>query len=293
MRVFGPGPTRIGVSSAHSTAAVMTRARISMFTPAHRLRGAGEHGVDEPVRRAGPGQRLDDPRAPFHRDVVHDQQEHAPGLQVRPVGHGPGLSGPGRRRRGVHPPAAARHRVPVVLRDRRGDHRGIDDLVRRGDAEVVRLRRDPGRTGRRPAGTAASFLSGFSLQARCAPGAPGCLPCLFFPFPRFGFGSGAVFPGRSSADGGIEEFPEFRDTARSSFASRSARSATCAVERRRSAFPGPRSARPEPQPARRDHHQAQLRSQPAHHPRTHAAHGRKHPRSQRKRDLNLHQPAVT
>jgi hypothetical protein len=30
LRVFGPGPTRSGVSSAHSTPAVMTRARISM-----------------------------------------------------------------------------------------------------------------------------------------------------------------------------------------------------------------------------------------------------------------------
>jgi len=36
---------------------------------------------------------------------------------------------------------------------------------------------------------------------------------------RFGFGAGAVFPGRSSADGGIEEFPEFSDTARSRRAS--------------------------------------------------------------------------
>ena len=33
LRVFGPGPTRIGVSSAHSTDAVITRARISMLTP--------------------------------------------------------------------------------------------------------------------------------------------------------------------------------------------------------------------------------------------------------------------
>jgi len=38
-----------------------------------------------------------------------------------------------------------------------------------------------------------------------------------------------VFPGRSPADGGIPEFPEFRDTARSSLASRSDRSVTCAA----------------------------------------------------------------
>jgi hypothetical protein len=70
--------------------------------------------------------------------------------------------------------------------------------------------------------------SGSWLQARCAPGAPGCFPC-FFPPPRFGRGAGAFLPGRSSAEGGIPEFPEFRDTARSSFASRSDRSVTCAV----------------------------------------------------------------
>ena len=197
LRVFGPGPTRMGVSSAHSTAAVMTRARISMFTPAHGFRGAGEHAVDEPVRGAGPGQRLDDPRAALDRDVVHDQQEHAPGLQVRPVGDGAGLPGPGRRRRGVHPPAAARHRVLVVLRDRRGDHGRVHELVRRGHAEVVRVREVPAARRTRPAGTASSFLSGSSLQARCAPGAPGCLPCAFLPVPA----SSASAPARSSRAG--------------------------------------------------------------------------------------------
>ena len=34
LRVFGPGPTRIGVSSAHTTRARMTSARISLFAAA-------------------------------------------------------------------------------------------------------------------------------------------------------------------------------------------------------------------------------------------------------------------
>jgi hypothetical protein len=55
------------------------------------------------------------------------------------------------------------------------------------------------------------------------------LPCFFFPSPRFALGAGAFVPGRSSADGGIPEFPEFRETARSSLASRSDRSVTCAA----------------------------------------------------------------
>ena len=80
-----------------------------------------------------------------------------------------------------------------------------------------------------PSGNSCSLLSGLSLQARCAPAAPGCFPCLFFPLPRPRLGSGAVLPGRSSADGGIEEFPEFRDAARSSFASRSSSPVSKAV----------------------------------------------------------------
>ncbi len=34
MRVFGPGPTRIGVSSAQTTCAAMISARIALFAPA-------------------------------------------------------------------------------------------------------------------------------------------------------------------------------------------------------------------------------------------------------------------
>lgn len=69
-------------------------------------------------------------------------------------------------------------------------------------------------------------------------------------------GGGEVLPGRSSAEGGIEEFPEFRETARSSLASRSASSAfaapscapapparRCAPRAPRSPAPAARSAR--------------------------------------------------
>ena len=134
-------------------------------------------------------------------------------------------------------------------------------------------------------------MSGFSLQARCAPGAPGCFPCLFFPLPRFGFGAGAVFPGRSSADGGIPEFPEFRDTARSSLASRSASSATCAVSSR-----VPRLQDLDQHALDLSQHGEIVISADAvtarHHPRSSRRASTQTPRPQRKRDLNLHQPAV-
>ena len=148
LRVFGPGPTRIGVSSAHSTPAVMTSARISMFTPRTAFAARAIMEWTNPSDGRVPVSASMIPRAPLDRDVVHDQQEHAPGLQVRPVGDGAGLPGPGRRRRGMDLPAAARHRVLVVLRDRRGDRGGVDDLVRRGHAEVVRVREVPAAAAR-------------------------------------------------------------------------------------------------------------------------------------------------
>lgn len=78
-----------------------------------------------------------------------------------------------------------------------------------------------------PRGKRGTMRSGFSLQARCEPGDPGCLPG--FRLPRCGLPSGGVRPGRSSIDGGSEELPEFRDAARSSLASRSSSSATRVV----------------------------------------------------------------
>ena len=70
----------------------------------------------------------------------------------------------------------------------------------------------------------------YSLQARCDPGAPRLLARLV-PFPCLAPASRAAASGRgrSSSDGGSEEFPEFRDAARSSRASRSSRSATRAA----------------------------------------------------------------
>jgi len=94
-----------------------------------------------------PAQRGDDLRAAFHRDVVHGQQEHAPGLEVQPVGHRPRGARACRPRRGVQPPARARHHVLVVLRHARGDRRGIDDLVRGSHPEI-------GGTGEVPAACA-------------------------------------------------------------------------------------------------------------------------------------------
>jgi hypothetical protein len=70
-----------------------------------------------------------------------------------------------------------------------------------------------------PAGKSWTVSSGSSFRARCAPGAPGCLPGLrLFP-PRGGLGFGSCLPGRSSLPGGIKELPEFREINRSSRAS--------------------------------------------------------------------------
>jgi hypothetical protein len=64
-----------------------------------------------------------------------------------------------------------------------------------------------------------------------APGLPGCFPCFFFPAARSAARRsrrGGLRPRRSSELGGIEEFPLFRDPARTAAASCSRRSATTA-----------------------------------------------------------------
>ena len=58
--------------------------------------------------------------------------------------------------------------------------------------------------------------SGRADQARCDPGAPGCLPGLRPPLPRLGFVGVGVRPGRSSADGAMDELPLLRSRRRRS-----------------------------------------------------------------------------
>ena len=128
----GPGPTRIGVSSPQMTRASRISARIVVFAAATARAARASRACTHPSRGPGPGHRLEDVRAPLDRDVVHHHQEHAPGLEVHPVGHG-ARRGAARLRRGrghVHPAAGAFHLVPVVLGGLRPDLlRQVIDLV--------------------------------------------------------------------------------------------------------------------------------------------------------------------
>ena len=102
-----------------------------------RLRGAGQQRVHPPVAGAGAGHRFEDARAALHRNVVHDEQEHAPGLEVQAVGdRARRARGP---RRGVSDmPAAAGafHLVPVILGGLRPRLGQVGDLVRVPHAQV-------------------------------------------------------------------------------------------------------------------------------------------------------------
>jgi hypothetical protein len=71
-----------------------------------------------------------------------------------------------------------------------------------------------------PWGRWAICSSGSRTHAKVLPGAPGCLP-RDRPDPFARRRAGFVRPGRSSVEGGIEEFPLLRPTARSSAATRS------------------------------------------------------------------------
>ena len=119
------------------TRARMISARIVLFAAATAFAARPSSPCTHPSRRAGAGHRLDDVRAALDRDVVHHHQEHAPGLEVQPVGHRARRARRFRRRvRDVQPPAAAFHLVPVVLHRGRGGLGQVGDLVGVPDAEV-------------------------------------------------------------------------------------------------------------------------------------------------------------
>ena len=96
----------------------------------HRAGGAVQQRVHPPVAGPDPGHRREDVRAPLDRDVVHHHQEHAPGLEVQPVGH---RARRARLRRGVcdvDPAARALHLVPGVLDGQSPRLGQVGDLVR-------------------------------------------------------------------------------------------------------------------------------------------------------------------
>ena len=131
LRVFGPRPTRIGVSSPLITCARMIRHRIAYPPrPPRRQRGRSSSARTRAraPRRSAPGQL----RAAVHRDGVHRDQVHALRLQGQAVGDRPGDAGPGRGGSPVHPPAPAGHLVQVMLSHRRGLQRDVHDLVAGG-----------------------------------------------------------------------------------------------------------------------------------------------------------------
>ena len=79
-----------------------------------------------------------------------------------------------------------------------------------------------------PCGRCATCSSGTATHGRELPAAPGCLPRLR-PEAFTGLGCGLLLPGRSSDDGGMEEFPLLRPTSRSNAATRSTSRAFAAV----------------------------------------------------------------
>jgi hypothetical protein len=143
----------------------------------HRGGCPGDHRVDEPRRRPGAGQRFDQLRTAVHWDGVRSDQEHTPRLQVQPIRDS---TCPRGRRRLVHPPAPARHGVPVVLDHLRGCQRDLDLLMGcRHPRSAAPARSAP--HSHVPTGKCGTVSSGSLLQARCDPSAPGCLPGLRFP----------------------------------------------------------------------------------------------------------------
>ena len=181
----------------------------------------------EPDRRAGPtghiGDQLHDP---FHRHVLVDQQVHHQRLDVEPV------AGPRRghllgQRGDVLAPAAAADPVQVVL-----DHLDLDlgqvmHLMRAFDAHVG------GPAQPRPARAVPARAMRHVLVRGVHPTQRGTRRALLLaalrPEPRAVCGIGFFRPGRSSLDGGIDEFLLLRPWARSNAVTRSSSSAFALV----------------------------------------------------------------
>ena len=128
----------------------------------------------------------------------------------------PGASGSGGARRRWTRPHAQRHLVQVMLDDRPAIS-GIVDLGARRPPPGPRRRPGPRRTRTPRAGNAAPSGPGSSLQARCEPGAPGCLPGLRPPAAARLAAPAASSPAGHRCSGGIRRVgPEFREISRSS-----------------------------------------------------------------------------
>jgi hypothetical protein len=162
-----------------------------------------------------------------NRDMLEDDQVNGQGPQSGPDGQG-GIRDTRRPGRDMHPAAGAPGLVQVVLHPLRRRRRDLLLLIRPGDPQVSGIRQVA------DAGSAALGMVILGpvrdLPRHGRPGLPGC-------FPRFFFSArsaarrcfrGGFLPGRSADDGGIEEFPLFRDPARPAVSSCSRRSATTA-----------------------------------------------------------------
>ena len=226
---FSPaGPDRSVVSSNPATAAAVIRVRISRTTSAARTAACAQARMDEPGRHGGAGHVGDQLPAPLHRDMLEDDQVNGQGTQPRPDGQGR-IRHARRAGRDMRPAAGAARLVQVVLDPLRRRHRDLLLLIRPRHAQVSGIRQVPAARAlalrvmvlgpvrdlpRHRRTRAARLLPPLPLLLRPLRGPP-LLP-------------GILRPGRSSEDGGIEEFPLFRDPARSAAASRSRRSATSA-----------------------------------------------------------------
>ena len=183
--------------------------------------------MDEPVGYGSTGDIGDQLPAPLHRDMLEDDQVNSQGPQPRPDGQR-GIRDARRPGRDMRPAAGTPGLVQVVLDPLRRRQRDLLLLIRPGNPQVSGIRQ----VTAAGAGTLGMVILGpvRTFHVIDAPGLPGCFPRFFF-FARSAARRcfrGGLRPGRSSDDGGIEEFPLFRDPARSAVSSRSRRSATIA-----------------------------------------------------------------
>ena len=218
----GPAPQRGLIESGHVGGGDQ---RLDQFDHIRDRGGCpGQAGVDEVHRDPGAGDVGDQLGASLGGHVLEHREIHRQGAQVRADAHRRSAC-PFRAGRHMHLAALAAGLVEVMLDAACCHQRHLQLLERPDDTQVRRagqVRPAPARASR----AVIDHLIG-SAHAIDAPGAPGCFPRpRLLPPPRRSRLGGAL-PGRSSADGGIEELPLLRPSRRLSSAT-SARSSPTA-----------------------------------------------------------------
>ena len=198
----------------------MTRARISVVAARPpRRRGRARRARTRPTAPRRSASRSAPRTGPPGSRAAAIRYTHQ-ACRFGPVGDRARRAGPGRRRTSANPPAPAGGPRAGRLHHPGRSPAGSPRLPTTWPPRPDRRPRQAGPAPAAPSGNSATPAHpGWLDQARCEPGAPGCLPCPREPSARrrgLGFRAAGPRPGWAPSTAGTDELPLLRDTSRSS-----------------------------------------------------------------------------